>query len=174
MALQRAAKDAFFRASPDSPITWDKRAGFAGLSYYPIDPTLRFEGLRLLPRPGSLAEILHIATSDGTYRPARRVGKLEFPLDGGSRTLTAFDVGADDASVFIPFADATSVVETYASGRYLDIVPDPDGTYVLDFNAAYQPYCAYSPDYSCPLTPAENLLPDRIEAGERLALVGAR
>ena len=50
----------------------------------------------------------------------------------------------------------------------------PDGTYVLDLNAAYHPYCAHAPDDSCPLTAAENRLPDRIEAGERLATAGVR
>ena len=47
-------------------------------------------------------------------------------------------------------------------------------TYVLAFNAAYHPYCAHAPDYSCPLTPAQNRLPDRIDAGERLATAGVR
>ncbi len=56
----------------------------------------------------------------------------------------------------------------------LERAAKPDGTYVLDFNAAYHPYCARTPDYSCALTPAENRLPDRIEAGERLATAGVR
>jgi len=68
----------------------------------------------------------------------------------------------------VPFLDATSGTETYGAGRYLDLEPEPDGTYVLDFNLAYHPYCAYSVEYSCPLTPGENRLPVRIEAGERL------
>ena len=71
-------------------------------------------------------------------------------------------------SVFVPFIDATSGHETYGAGRYLDLEAEPDGTYSLDFNLAYHPYCVYAPTYSCPLTPAENRLPVRIEAGERL------
>ena len=69
----------------------------------------------------------------------------------------------------MPFLDATSGTETYGAGRYLDIYPEDDGTYALDFNLAYHPSCVYDPKFSCPLTPAENRLPDRIEAGERLA-----
>ena len=74
----------------------------------------------------------------------------------------------DPAYLFVPFLDATSGTETYGAGRYLDLEPEDDGTYALDFNLAYHPSCVYDVIYSCPLTPAENRLPDRIEAGERL------
>ena len=71
--------------------------------------------------------------------------------------------------LFVPFLDATSGSETYGAGRYLDLEPEEDGTYELDFNFAYHPSCVYDIRFSCPLTPAENRLPLRIEAGERLA-----
>ena len=71
-------------------------------------------------------------------------------------------------AVFVPFLDATSGHETYGAGRYLDLEPEDDGTYTLDFNLAYHPSCVYDVLFSCPLTPAENRLPERIEAGERL------
>src|SRR5438477_496219 len=74
-----------------------------------------------------------------------------------------------DGSLFLPFLDATSGTETYGAGRYLDLEPDEDGTYAIDFNLAYHPSCVYAPQFSCPLTPAENRLPVPIEAGERLA-----
>ena len=67
----------------------------------------------------------------------------------------------------MPFRDGTSGRETYGAGRHLDIRVEANGSYVLDFNFAYNPYCAYSDAYSCPLPPAENWLPVRIEAGER-------
>ena len=70
--------------------------------------------------------------------------------------------------MFVPFLDATSGHETYGAGRYLDIEPEDDGTYSLDFNLAYHPSCVYDFRFSCPLTPAENRLRIRIEAGERL------
>ena len=69
----------------------------------------------------------------------------------------------------MPFLDPTSGTETYGAGRYLDLDPEDDGTYTLDFNLAYHPSCVYDPKFSCPLTPAENRLPVRILAGERLA-----
>jgi uncharacterized protein (DUF1684 family) len=70
--------------------------------------------------------------------------------------------------LFVPFSDGTSGHESYGAGRYLDIRAESDGSHVLDINLAYNPYCAYSEAYSCPLPPAENWLPVRIEAGERV------
>src|SRR4029079_18751444 len=95
---------------------------------------------------------------------------LTFDLGGESRSLTGytFDSG-DDESLVVPFLDATSGSETYGAGRYLDLEPEDDGTYTLDFNLAYHPSCVYDPRFSCPLTPAENRLPVRVAAGERLA-----
>ena len=78
---------------------------------------------------------------------------------------------ADEGFLFVPFVDATSGSETYGAGRYLDLEPEDDGTYTLDFNLAYHPSCVYDPKFSCPLTPSENRLPVRIEAGERLQAV---
>ena len=93
-------------------------------------------------------------------------------MEGATRRLTGYVLDGDDAaevdSVFVPFLDATSGTETYGAGRYLDLEAEPDGRYALDFNLAYHPYCVYAPTYSCPLTTAENRLPIRIEAGERL------
>jgi uncharacterized protein (DUF1684 family) len=74
-----------------------------------------------------------------------------------------------DAGYFLPFMDGTTGQESYPSGRYVDLVGPIGGPYVLDFNAAYNPLCAYgAPErYVCPVTPRENRLPVRIEAGER-------
>ena len=89
--------------------------------------------------------------------------------------MTAYTLdGGGSESLFVPFLDATSGRETYGAGRYLDLEPEDDGTYALDFNLAYHPYCVYAESYSCPLTPAENRLPIRIEAGERLRRGGLR
>jgi len=102
---------------------------------------------------------------------ARRAGTFSFEVDGLPLRLTAYEIdgGHEDDSVFVPFLDATSGRETYGAGRYLDLEPDEDGSYAIDFNLAYHPSCVYSPRFSCPLTPAENRLPVSIEAGERLA-----
>lgn len=170
VAGYRAAKDAFFRDSGSSPIPEDQRASFDGLPYYAIDPVYRFEDLRATPYAGSEPSAFQIPTSDGQLRPAHRAGTLTFDLGGEPRRLTGYVLdGGDPDNLFVPFLDATSGTETYGAGRYLDLEPEDDGTYVLDFNLAYHPSCVYDVRFSCPLTPAENRLPIRIEAGERLA-----
>jgi uncharacterized protein (DUF1684 family) len=171
VAMFRADKDDYFREAHDSPIPHDQREGFDGLPYFPVDEALRFEGLSLDPYEGDEPTSFQIPTSDGQLRDAIRAGTLSFDLSGARQRLTGYRFkGGDSESVFVPFLDQTSGHETYGAGRYLDLDPDPeDGTYVIDFNLAYHPSCVYDARFSCPLTPAENRLPVRIEAGERLA-----
>jgi uncharacterized protein (DUF1684 family) len=175
IAGYRAQKDQFFKSAPVSPIPVAERDDFTGLPYYPVDVDLVFEGLTPAPYAGNEPSSFQIPTSDGKLRPARRAGTFEFALGGEARRLTAYELeGAhSDGRLFLPFLDATSGTETYGAGRYLDLEPDEDGTYAIDFNLAYHPSCVYAPQFSCPLTPAENRLPVRIEAGERLAENGA-
>src|SRR5436190_386521 len=167
----RAEKDAFFKSAPGSPIPFEERDDFSGMPYYPVDVDLVFEGLALEPYTGSEPSSFQIPTSDGQLRPATRAGSFTFELAGAAQRLTAYELeGAhSDGRLFLPFLDATSGAETYGAGCYLDLGPDDDGTYAIDFNLAYHPSCVYAPEFSCPLTPAENRLPLRIEAGERLA-----
>jgi uncharacterized protein (DUF1684 family) len=165
----RAEKDAFFKTSPHSPLPADEREAFEGLPYYPIDEDLVFEGLRVEPYAGDEPSDFQIPTSDGKLRPAHRAGTFSCDLGGAPRRLTAYVMdGGNPESLFLPFLDETSGHETYGAGRYLDLEPDEDGTYAIDFNQAYHPSCVYAPQFSCPLTPAENRLATRIEAGERL------
>jgi uncharacterized protein (DUF1684 family) len=194
----RAEKDHYFRHGEGSPIPPLERDTFSGLAYYPVDPSLVFEGLTLEPYAGPEERSFMIPTSDGRLRPAHRAGSLHFELDGKPMSLAGYvldqppgdpheheddhghepdehvhrPAGAGDEAgptIFVPFVDQTSGTETYGAGRYLDIEPDEDGTYALDFNLAYHPSCVYDVRFSCPLTPAENRLATRIQAGERLA-----
>jgi uncharacterized protein len=165
---ERARKDDFFKRSHSSPIPHEARHDFQGLPYFAVDPAFRFHDLMLEPYAGHEPSAFQIPTSDGQLRPARRAGTLAFKREGESLRLTGYTLEGGD-TLFVPFMDATSGHETYGAGRYLDVDPEPDGSYVLDFNLAYHPYCVYADHFSCPLTPAENRLPIRIEAGERLA-----
>jgi uncharacterized protein len=166
----RAQKDAYYKSGLHSPIPVGERETFDGLPYYPVDEALLFDELRLEPYTGDEPSDFQIPTSDGKMRPAHRAGYLSFELGSEARRLTAytFDGDGDDGSLFVPFVDATSGVETYGAGRYLDLEREDDGTYTLDFNLAYHPSCVYDAKFSCPLTPSENRLPVRIDAGERL------
>ena len=166
----RADKDEAYRLSPRSPVPEAERATFAGIPYFGVDEELVFEELRLEPYKGDEPTSFQIPTSDGKLRPAERAGVLRFEVDGIPAALTAYRFARDAAgSLFVPFLDGTTGVETYGAGRYLDLEPEDDGSYIIDFNLAYHPSCVYDPRFSCPLTPAENRLPMRIEAGERLS-----
>ena len=169
VTMYRADKDEYFRRGQGSPVPAAEREAFTGLPYFEVDEALRLEGLTLEPYAGAEPTSFQIPTSDGKLRDAARAGTFQFDLGGTRHRLTGyrFAEGADD-SVFLPFLDATSGSETYGAGRYLDLYPEDDGTYTIDFNLAYHPSCVYDPRFSCPLTPAENRLPIRIEAGERL------
>ena len=166
----REDKDEHFRTGARSPLPLAERAGFRGLPYFPVDEALRFERLTLEPYTGSEPTSFTIPTSDGKLRPAERAGTFRFEIRSVPCSLTAYTFeGGGSGSVFVPFLDGTSGTTTYGAGRYLDLDPEEDGTYVLDFNLAYHPSCVYDGRFSCPLTPAENRLPVGIEAGERLA-----
>ncbi len=169
----RADKDGYFRNGTGSPIPAAERAAFAGIPYWPVDEELIVDGLALEPYTGDEPVRFEIPTTDGRLRPAERAGVLRFRLLDADCSLTAYRMASADGtaheSLFVPFLDGTTGREAYGAGRYLDLDAEDDGTWTLDFNVAYHPSCVYDPRFSCPLTPAENRLPIRIEAGERLA-----
>jgi uncharacterized protein (DUF1684 family) len=165
----RRDKDEFYRTSEHSPVPATDRPSFEGVPYFDVDRSIRFDGLPLEPYDGSEPTAFQIPTTDGKLRPAQRAGTFRFTLAGVPSTLTAYTFEGDDSgALFVPFLDGTTGRESYGAGRYLDLEPDLDGTYTLDFNLAYHPSCVYDPRFSCPLTPAENRLSVRVEAGERL------
>ena len=157
----RAQKDEFMRQHPQSPLPFEARATFGGLSYFDPAPELRFE----LPFEPADGTEVRVQTSDGQVRTYTRAGVVSFDVDGEPTTLTLYS--GHGGGYFVPFRDATSGKETYGAGRYLDLEPNGDGTVSLDFNYAYSPYCAYDEAYSCPLPPHENWLRVQIRAGER-------
>ncbi len=170
LSLQRKEKDYYFQTDPDSPIPPANRTTFPGLSYFPPDPKYRFRlPLTRLPNP----EPVTLATSKGIPRPMVRYGYFDLDIEGVTQRLYAYKSAPqpghhhEDASLFVPFRDATSGKESYGAARYLDLEEDRSGHQVLDFNLAYNPYCAYSDDYVCPFPPKENWLTVPIRAGEK-------
>ena len=150
----RREKDLFFKTDPESPIPHTLRDELQGLAYFPIDPKYRMRA-RLIRDPNQQRVVL--ATSKGVPREMIRVGFLEFEIDGTKQRLAASKAVPQpghhhgEESLFVPFRDTTSGKETYGAARYLDIEELPGDEYVIDFNLAYNPYCAYSDDYVCPL-----------------------
>lgn len=163
----RRAKDAYFRTDPDSPLRRSDTE-LSALAYFPIDARYLIVVPRIRRDAGDDRPFA-MPTSDGQQRIARRLATLDFELHGQRLTLAGYGLGSTrPGSLFVPFLDATSGRETYANGRYLDLHLEADGSVILDFNLSYQPYCAYSSAYTCPLAPAENRLSVPILAGERL------
>ncbi|MBN2337870.1 MAG: DUF1684 domain-containing protein [Acidobacteria bacterium] len=165
LLLEREAKDSAFRSGAQSPMPAAERAAFRGLSYYPVDPALRFS-VRL--HRYEVAAPVRMGTNTGEVRDALRYGWFEFRVGDRDCRLEVFRFGDTAApSLFVPFRDATSGDETYGAGRYVDLAENTSGTYDLDFNRAYNPYCAYNPGYVCPLPPAANTLSVPVRAGEK-------
>ena len=165
---ERQAKDEYFRTNPHSPIPPADRASFDGLAYYPPREEYRFE----LPlREHEEKATVTVGTSTGGEQDYLRWGAFRFEIDGETVTIQAYKHDPDDDQLWVPFRDATSGEETYGAGRYLDLEAEAhrteDGTWTLDFNQAYNPTCAYSDHYECPLPPTENWLEVAIEAGEK-------
>jgi uncharacterized protein len=149
-----------------SPVPAARRAKLLPLRYYEIDPSYNVPAaLRLSEnRP-----VFEMPTSTGTLRRMERVGVLEFTLNGQPMSLAAFVPEGTQRieSLFVPFADQTTGSETYSAGRYLDLHPTRTGIYAIDFNRAYNPYCAYNDTYECPFPPPSNRLKSAIRAGEK-------
>lgn len=162
----RAAKDVFFHEHPRSPLTLAQRAAFEGLEYFVEDPALAIDAT--LETDGvDRDESISMQTTDGGQQVYRRAGIVRFEVDGEPAHVTLYS-SPHMHELFVPFRDRTSGSETYGAGRYLEVEPPgPDGRVVVDFNYAYNPYCAYNPDWACPIPPGENRLGVPIRAGER-------
>lgn len=163
----RKEKEEFFRTSKESPVAKDV-ANFKGLNYYAPDPAYKVRAT-LTPVEGN--KTMSLPESSGSERVYRQYAHAEFFIRDQRCQLLILEV-ADDSpqrgTLFLAFADSTSALETYGAGRYLDIKKSPGASSIwLDFNEAYNPYCAYSDNYSCPLPPRENILAVAIRAGEK-------
>jgi uncharacterized protein (DUF1684 family) len=158
----RINKDEFFRTDHHSPLTPEQKQNFAGLNYFPENPDL---DLTVEVERFDKGDVVQIQTNTGDVQSYERYGRIEFVLEGEEASLTIYH---NEFGFFLPFTDALAGEETYGAGRYLEPEELPDGRFRVDFNLAYNPYCAYNPNWSCPLTPFENRLKVPIRAGEKV------
>ncbi len=157
----RAAKDDFFAHDQQSPLTRPQRQAFTGLHYFPENPALRLEvDVEPFPRQDEI----ELQTSTGDVQRYTRYGRFKFSVDGQPAELTLYVTGG---GFFLPFVDGQAPKETYGAGRYLEPEPLGGDRFLVDFNYAYNPYCAYNDAWSCPLTPFENRVKVPIKAGEK-------
>ena len=163
----RKQKDDAFRNIDQSPLSSDAIASFDGLHYYAPNEELAVEAVFV---PAEKQDTFLMPTSTSELRQTFRTGTFEFTVDGKAQKLNAYGFvrSENGTELFVPFKDATSGVDTYGAGRYLNVERlEDDSAYILDFNEAYNPYCAYNDAFSCPLVPKENVMSVRIEAGEK-------
>lgn len=147
---------------PHSP----RFAEFKGLRWFPVDLAWRYE-LPLERDPAAAKTV--ILSTRGHRRTAERAGWFRFSVGGDECRLEAtrlLEPGSGNESLGVYFRDATSGRETYALGRYVDALPLANGNYLLDFNQAYNPACAVSEFYNCPVPPKANTLEVPVCAGE--------
>ena len=158
----RRDKDEFFKHDRQSPLTREQKAAFTGLNYFPENPALRLE---VAVEPAETPETVQMQTSTGDVQAYQKYGRFKFTVEGQEAELTIY---AGDYGYFLPFADALAGSETYGAGRYLEPEPAAEGKFLVDFNVAYNPYCAYNINWSCPIPPKENRLTVAIRAGEKV------
>ena len=158
----RAEKDDFFAHHPQSPLTSQQKQTFRGLAYFDENPALQ---LQVKVEPFAKPEEVEIQTSTGDVRIYTRYGRFKFTVDGAEAELTIYET---EHGFFLPFIDSLAGKETYPAGRYLDLEPLLGNRFIVDFNLAYNPYCAYNDAWSCPLTPFENRIKVPIRAGEKI------
>jgi uncharacterized protein (DUF1684 family)/lysophospholipase L1-like esterase len=160
--------DDFYTDSTTSPLTPEERAAFRGHEFFSYNPEMAIEAnIEVLENE----PWFNMATSSGVSREYRRYAKATFELRGQtlelflyqSKRLMAMEEYQDH--LFLPFMDKTTGVSTYGTGRFMDITKPEGSTMILDFNYAYNPYCAYTDGYSCPITPQENYIDIEVNAG---------
>jgi uncharacterized protein len=164
---ERADRDEFMKSNEGSPFKKDELT-FEGLKYFDVDEAYR---VKAKLEPIEKKKVVIIGTSDGKEQKYLEYAHAIFDLNGSKNKLLILEVmemGPQRGKLFLAFADETSGNETYGAGRYLDLKKVAAATsVVLDFNLAYNPYCAYTDSYTCPLPPRENILKIAIRAGEK-------
>jgi uncharacterized protein (DUF1684 family) len=167
IAKERKNKDDFMKSGEESPFLKDT-ISFQALKYFPANEKYN---IKAKLDPIEEKKVVLLTTSDGKEQKYLEYAYAIFDLDGVKNKLLILELmemGPLRGKLFLAFADETSGIETYGAGRYLDLKKVPAATSIeLDFNLAYNPYCAYNENFSCPFPPKENILKVAILAGEK-------
>lgn len=169
LRAKRAEKDEFFASHPQSPVPPELRDEFDGLNYFDPDPDWR---VAAAARVHDDPDPVPMETTAGTEVRYLRAVTFEFSAGGETLELAGYNQETNaEEPIFVPFRDKTTGQQTYENGRYLELHPEGelDGgeSVTVDFNLAYNPFCAFSKTFACPLPPEENWLGVAVEAGER-------
>ncbi|MEP5255394.1 MAG: DUF1684 domain-containing protein [Winogradskyella arenosi] len=161
-------KNAEFKDASKSPLKAKDLKNFEGLDFFPYDSTFLVQAtLKRTPN----TEWFQMKTTTDRLSKERVFGVINFELQGKSFQLNLYQgeelmqTEGFEQYLFLPFVDNTNGESTYPGGRYIDLnIPEGD-TIEIDFNSAYNPYCAYDEKYSCPIVPMVNYLDLDVEAG---------
>ncbi|GAA0550465.1 DUF1684 domain-containing protein [Halorubrum ejinorense] len=168
LRANRREKDEFFAEHQQSPIPPEQRDAFEGLDYFPPNPDYRVDATVTVHDEPDPVEMETTASNPVRYL---RAVTFAFEIGGEEHALAGYRQEGDDGALFVPFRDKTTGQQSYRQGRYMELAPDRDlgdgDEVTVDFNLAYNPFCAYSETFSCPLPPEENWLEIAIPAGER-------
>ena len=170
IAEHRQKQEATFRDATKTPLQPKDRKKFKGLNYFPANLKYRVKA-RFVKNENPV--FFKMKTTTMRLPDYVKYGEVHFTLDGKPYKLEVYQSpeisqrpGYSDY-LFIPFTDLTNGQSTYDVGRYLEFrIPDAEEV-IVDFNQAYNPYCSYSPNYSCPIPPEANHLNVAIPAGEK-------
>lgn len=161
--------NAKFKDASTSPLTKKGLRNFKGLDFFPIND--KFKVIAKLTKTPK-AKTFNFPTTTSDIVKYKKYGVISFSIDGKEFELDIFKdpkpKSGYDNYLFLPFLDETNGKTSYAGGRFINVLTtdeQEDGTIVIDFNTAYNPYCAYNDKYSCPITPRNNTLTIAIEAG---------
>jgi uncharacterized protein (DUF1684 family) len=163
--------NAEYKDATTSPLKDKDRKGFEGLDFFKFDSIYIVKAsFKRTPNETSFK----MKTTTERLPEYVKYGELTFSLRGETFFLNIYQNqslkekdGFEDY-LFLPFLDETNGVESYGGGRYIDARIPESNTVIIDFNKAYNPYCAYNDKYSCPLVPRENYLKTKIEAGVKV------
>lgn len=163
---ERERQFKYIRFNIDSPLTDEQKQSFTKLNFYPIDPSYKVKALMV---PIENKKVREVPLTDGSKERYIEHSYAEFELEGKPQKLLLMQSmdEADKRNFFLAFADETSGLETYGGGRYINARQDGKTSITIDFNLAYNPYCAYNPDYACPIPPKENIMEIPIPVGEK-------
>jgi len=160
-----------FYSNPDTtPLDQAEKQNFVGITFFPIQKKYKINANY---QPIENGKVIPFPTSAGKIKHYKEFGLVKFTLDGKEQELTIYQSSpiqeAYQEHLFLPFTDDTNGVTTYGGGRYIDLsLQDLDlqnNMVIVDFNQAYNPYCAYSERYNCPIPPGNNSMDIEINAG---------
>jgi len=158
-------KNKYFLDPSTSPLRPKEKKRFEGLDFF--TPSSDYQ-VKALFREAFKKDTIQMETTTSSVTNEIVYGSLFFELNNLSHVLPVYrEVDAADDYVFLPFIDLTSGDLTYGGGRYIDLTYPLKDSVLIDFNKAYNPYCAYNPKYSCPLVPSANYLETEVMAGEK-------